>query len=219
MSFWGATVITRLLSAFGPVGAWFVKIVWGGFVVNQATLTRFFALHFLLPLAGLVLILAHVYFLHHKGSSTPAGTNIIFLRFIYYFVTKDLVGFLLFMLVLGRFVFFSPTFFLDGENRIYANPIVTPLHIVPEWYFLFAYCILKSIESKIGGVLALGVRVLLIPILRHLPGFGGGHKLKVFFLIGSFIILTALGGYELGPYFLGLARVARVVYFSIILIL
>jgi len=210
-------VITRLLRAFGPVGAWFVKIVWGGFVVRQATLTRFFALHFLIPLAGFVLILAHVYFLHHKGSSTPAGPNIVFVGFMYYFVTKDLVGFLALVLVIGSFVFFNPTFFLDGENRIYANPMVTPLHIVPEWYFLFAYCILKSIESKIGGVLALGVRVLLIPALSYLPGFGDFHKVKVFLLMVSFIILTALGGYELGPYFLGLARVARVVYFGAML--
>merc|ERR1719150_2983948 len=114
---------------------------------------------------------------------------------------------------------FCTTFFLDGENRINANPMVTPLHIVPEWYFLFAYCILKSIESKIGGVLALGVRVLLIPALSYLPGLGGMHKVKVFLLIRSFIILTALGGYELGPYFLGLARVASVVYFGAILTL
>ena len=192
-------------------------MVWGGFVVRQATLTRFFALHFLIPLAGFVLILAHVYFLHHKGSSTPAGPNIVFVGFMYYFVTKDLVGFLALVFVIGSFVFFHPTFFLDGENRIYANPMVTPLHIVPEWYFLFAYCILKSIESKIGGVLALGVRVLLIPALRYLPGFGDFHKVKVFFLMVSFIILTALGGYELGPYFLGLARAARVVYFGAML--
>merc|ERR1712177_82307 len=135
-------------------------IVWGGFVVRQATLTRFFALHFLIPLAGFVLILAHVYFLHHKGSSTPAGPNVVFVGFMYYFVTKDLVG-----------------------------------------------------------VLALGVRVLLIPILRYLPGVGGMHKVKVFLLIRSFIVLTALGGYELGPYFLGLARVARVVYFGAMLTL
>ena len=188
-------------------------------MVRQATLTRFFALHFLIPLAGFVLILAHVYFLHHKGSSTPAGPNIVFVGFMYYFVTKDLVGFLALVFIIRSFVFFNPTFFLDGENRINANPMVTPLHIVPEWYFLFAYCILKSIESKIGGVLALGVRVLLIPALRYLPGLGGIHKVKVFFLMSSFIILTALGGYELGPYFLSLARVARVVYFGVILTL
>nr|YP_009350817.1 cytochrome b [Trichotermes ducis]AQP27834.1 cytochrome b [Trichotermes ducis] len=168
MSFWGATVITNLLSAIPYVGKEVVQWVWGGFAVDNATLTRFFALHFLMPfvIAGMVLI--HLLFLHQTGSNNPLGLNknTDKIPFHPYFTVKDIVGFAVMIMALTVLTLKEPYILSDPDNFTPANPLVTPVHIQPEWYFLFAYAILRSIPNKLGGVIAL---VMSIAILFIMP--------------------------------------------------
>nr|QWB85714.1 cytochrome b [Chlorophorus diadema diadema] len=168
MSFWGATVITNLLSAIPYVGTSIVQWVWGGFAVDNATLTRFFAFHFLFPFIVTALVMIHLLFLHQTGSSNPLGTksNIDKLPFHPYFSFKDIVGFLVMTLILSTLTLSQPYLLGDPDNFTPANPLVTPVHIQPEWYFLFAYAILRSIPNKLGGVIAL---VMSIAILYSMP--------------------------------------------------
>nr|AIY62125.1 cytochrome b [Termitogeton planus] len=168
MSFWGATVITNLLSAVPYVGKELVQWVWGGFAVDNATLTRFFALHFLLPFAITAMVMAHLIFLHQTGSNNPMGLhkNMDKIPFHPYFTTKDLVGFTIMMMTLTTLTLKEPYILSDPDNFTPANPLVTPVHIQPEWYFLFAYAILRSIPNKLGGVLAL---IMSISILFTMP--------------------------------------------------
>nr|AHA82036.1 cytochrome b [Aegypius monachus] len=174
MSFWGATVITNLFSAIPYIGQTLVEWTWGGFSVDNPTLTRFFALHFLLPfvIAGLTLI--HLTFLHESGSNNPLGiiSNCDKIPFHPYFSFKDILGFMLMLLPLTTLALFSPNLLGDPENFTPANPLVTPPHIKPEWYFLFAYAILRSIPNKLGGVLALAASVLILLLIPFL------HKSK-----------------------------------------
>jgi len=176
MSFWGATVITNLASAVPYVGDEIVFWLWGGFSVSNATLTRFFTLHFLLPFILAALRGAHLLFLHQTGSSNPLGLNRDLDKspFHPYFSLKDAFGFLSFrgLLLLIRFI--HPWDLGDPENFIPANPIVTPVHIQPEWYFLFAYAILRSIPRKLGGVVALVLSVIILGIIP----FYGARKFK-----------------------------------------
>nr|AGQ50314.1 cytochrome b [Strix leptogrammica] len=171
MSFWGATVITNLFSAIPYIGQTLVEWAWGGFSVDNPTLTRFFALHFLLPflIAGLTLI--HLTFLHDSGSNNPLGisSDCDKIPFHPYFSMKDTLGLAFMLLPLMTLALFSPNLLGDPENFTPANPLITPPHIKPEWYFLFAYAILRSIPNKLGGVLALAASVLillLIPLLH-----------------------------------------------------
>nr|QWB85675.1 cytochrome b [Mantitheus pekinensis] len=168
MSFWGATVITNLISAIPYLGTSIVQWLWGGYAVDNATLTRFFALHFLLPFIVTALVMIHLLFLHQTGSNNPLGTNsnIDKLPFHPYFSFKDLVSFLITIFMLTFLTLSNPYLLGDPDNFIPANPLVTPVHIQPEWYFLFAYAILRSIPNKLGGVLAL---VLSIMILYTVP--------------------------------------------------
>nr|ASM41846.1 cytochrome b [Chlorophorus simillimus] len=168
MSFWGATVITNLLSAIPYLGTSIVQWVWGGFAVDNATLTRFFAFHFLFPFIVTALVMIHLLFLHQTGSNNPLGTksNIDKLPFHPYFSFKDIVGFLIMMLILSSLTLCQPYMLGDPDNFTPANPLVTPVHIQPEWYFLFAYAILRSIPNKLGGVIAL---VMSIAILYTMP--------------------------------------------------
>lgn len=168
ISFWGATVITNLLSAIPIVGNELVQWVWGGFALNNATLTRFFALHFLLPFIILAASIVHILFLHQTGSNNPLGISrqLEKIPFHPYFTFKDIVGFRIILIALIALVLINPNILTDPENFTPANPIVTPPHIQPEWYFLFAYAILRSIPNKLGGVLAL---VLSVAILFTLP--------------------------------------------------
>lgn len=168
ISFWGATVITNLLSAIPYLGSVIVQWLWGGFAVDNATLTRFFALHFLLPFVVIALTIIHLLFLHQTGSNNPLGINrnIDKIPFHPYFSIKDLVGYII---IISRLVILSlqrPYLLGDPDNFTPANPLVTPVHIQPEWYFLFAYAILRSIPNKLGGVIAL---VISIAILFFLP--------------------------------------------------
>lgn len=172
MSFWGATVITNLASAIPIVGGEIVFWLWGGFSVGNATLTRFFTLHFLFPFILAAIRAIHLLFLHETGSSNPLGLNRNFDKspFHPYFSVKDYLGGVVFFRLFTYICFQAPWDIGDPENFIAANPIVTPVHIQPEWYFLFAYAILRSIPRKLGGVIAL---VLSVAALGVLPFYGG----------------------------------------------
>lgn len=202
ISFWGATVITNLLSAIPYIGKMLVEWVWGGFAVDNATLTRFFALHFLLPFAIIGLAILHLLFLHETGSNNPLGLNRDGEKvpFHSYYTFKDLVGFLLVIFFLTILALFSPQLLTDPENFIPANPLVTPVHIQPEWYFLFAYAILRSIPNKLGGVLGLAGSVVILFILpfSHQGKFRSTafypiNQVLFWSYIGIFFILTWIG--------------------------
>nr|YP_004857859.1 cytochrome b [Panulirus homarus]AEO50357.1 cytochrome b [Panulirus homarus] len=168
MSFWGATMITNLFSAIPYVGTELVQWIWGGFSVTNATLTRFFTLHFLLPFVVMALSGIHIVFLHQSGSGNPLGISSQpdKVPFHPYFSFKDLVGFIVLLTLLVMITLLDPYLLGDPDNFIPANPMSTPAHIQPEWYFLFAYAILRSIPNKMGGVIAL---VLLVAIIMILP--------------------------------------------------
>nr|ADK97579.1 apocytochrome b [Peripatoides sp. DVL-2010] len=170
MSFWGATVITNLLSAIPYIGIMIVQWLWGGFTIDNATLTRFFSLHFIMPFMIIGLVIIHLFFLHISGSNNPIGLKSDFdkISFHPYFTIKDLFGMLIFMFLLLMLILLLPFMLSDPENYIPANPLVTPIHIQPEWYFLFAYAILRSIPNKLGGVIAL---IMSISILFFMPFF------------------------------------------------
>nr|QRW36317.1 cytochrome b [Hydroporus brevis] len=167
MSFWGATVITNLLSAIPYLGNMLVEWVWGGFAVDNATLTRFFTIHFLLPFIIIALVIIHLLFLHQTGSNNPLGTNSNMdkIPFHPYFSFKDIMGFTILVMMLTFITLINPYMLSDPDNFIPANPLVTPIHIQPEWYFLFAYAILRSIPNKLGGVIALLMSILILIIL------------------------------------------------------
>ena len=158
MSFWGATVITNLISAVPFVGDTVVGWLWGGFSVDNPTLNRFFSLHYILPFVIVAMVLVHLVLLHQNGSSNPLGvdSSVDRVSFYPYFYVKDLFGVILLFIMFSFFVFFSPNALGHPDNYIPANPMVTPAHIVPEWYFLPFYAILRSIPHKLGGVVAMG---------------------------------------------------------------
>nr|QRW36382.1 cytochrome b [Nebrioporus canaliculatus] len=167
MSFWGATVITNLLSAIPYLGTMLVQWVWGGFAVDNATLTRFFTIHFILPFIIIALVMIHLLFLHQTGSNNPLGTNSNMdkIPFHPYFTFKDIMGFTIMIMLITILTLMNPYLLGDPDNFIPANPLVTPIHIQPEWYFLFAYAILRSIPNKLGGVIALLMSILILMIL------------------------------------------------------
>nr|AWU48997.1 cytochrome b [Mesohomotoma hibisci] len=164
MSFWGATVITNLLSAIPYLGEMMVMWLWGGFAVDNPTLNRFFTLHFIMPFILTIIIIFHLVFLHETGSSNPLGlnSNIDKVPFFPYFVVKDLMGYFMFFFFFLILLMFYPYILNDPDNFIPANPMNTPLHIQPEWYFLFAYSILRAIPNKLGGVIALVSSILIL---------------------------------------------------------
>nr|YP_010835935.1 cytochrome b [Cunedda sp. 1 SJ-2023a]WGC89454.1 cytochrome b [Cunedda sp. 1 SJ-2023a] len=167
MSFWGATVITNLLSAIPYIGMTLVNWLWGGFAVDNATLSRFFSLHFMLPFIISMMIIIHLFFLHTTGSNNPIGlnSNMDKIPFHPYFSIKDVVGFMIILTMLLITNLLEPYMLSDPDNFVHANPMVTPIHIQPEWYFLFAYAILRSVPNKLGGVLALFLSILILSIL------------------------------------------------------
>jgi len=167
MSFWGATVITNLFSAIPFVGESIVLWLWGGFSVDNPTLMRFFIFHFITPFIIAAVSLSHLFFLHKNGSGSNIGVsdNVFFMSFYPYFYVKDLFGFFIFVLFFSYFVFFNPNYLGHPDNYIPANPLVTPAHIVPEWYFLPFYAILRSIPDKLLGVIAMFASILILFLL------------------------------------------------------
>nr|WCI19177.1 cytochrome b [Fejervarya limnocharis]WCI19190.1 cytochrome b [Fejervarya limnocharis] len=227
MSFWGATVITNLLSAAPYIGNDLVQWIWGGFSVDNATLTRFFSFHFVFPFAIAGASMIHLLFLHQTGSSNPTGLNqnLDKVPFHPYFSYKDLLGFVILIGLLATLSTFAPNLLGDPDNFTPANPLVTPPHIKPEWYFLFAYAILRSIPNKLGGVLALLFSILilfLMPILHTSKQrsliFRPFAKILFWSLIADIFILTWIGGQPVEDPFITIGQVASVVYFLIFLL-
>nr|Q8SJK5.1 RecName: Full=Cytochrome b; AltName: Full=Complex III subunit 3; AltName: Full=Complex III subunit III; AltName: Full=Cytochrome b-c1 complex subunit 3; AltName: Full=Ubiquinol-cytochrome-c reductase complex cytochrome b subunit [Glyptemys muhlenbergii]AAL74311.1 cytochrome b [Glyptemys muhlenbergii]ABF55955.1 cytochrome b [Glyptemys muhlenbergii] len=228
MSFWGATVITNLLSAVPYIGNTLVQWIWGGFSVDNATLTRFFTFHFLLPFTIMGMTMVHLLFLHETGSNNPTGlnSNTDKIPFHPYFSYKDLLGLILMLAFLLTLTLFYPNLLGDPDNFTPANPLSTPPHIKPEWYFLFAYAILRSIPNKLGGVLALLLSIL---VLFLMPTLHTSKQRTIQFrpltqtlfwsFIANLMVLTWIGGQPVENPFITIGQVASILHFLILLIL
>jgi ubiquinol-cytochrome c reductase cytochrome b subunit len=223
MSLWGATVITNLMSAIPWIGQDIVEFIWGGFSVNNATLNRFFALHFVLPFVLAALALMHLIALHDSaGSGNPLGVsgNYDRLPFHPYYIFKDLITIFLFIIVLSIFVFFMPNILGDSENYVMANPMQTPPAIVPEWYLLPFYAILRSIPNKLLGVIAMFaaiVALLIMPFsdlskLRGIP-FRPLSKITFYIFVANFLILMQLGAKHVESPFIEFGQISTGLYF------
>nr|YP_010890854.1 cytochrome b [Ceriagrion auranticum]WJK72291.1 cytochrome b [Ceriagrion auranticum] len=221
MSFWGATVITNLLSAIPYLGTMLVQWVWGGFAVDNATLTRFFTFHFVLPFIVAAATMVHLLFLHQTGSNNPMGLNSDSdkIPFHPYFSWKDVVGFLMLIMFLVILSLVNPYMLGDPDNFIPANPLVTPVHIQPEWYFLFAYAILRSIPNKLGGVIAL---VMSIAILFIMPIYQSKFRGLQFYpinqmlywsMVSTVVLLTWIGARPVEDPYIITGQILTVVYF------
>lgn len=226
ISFWAATVITNLLSAIPYLGVILVEWVWGGFSVGNSTLTRFFAFHFILPFIILFLVIIHLFFLHKSGSRNPLGSNRNFDKIVFhpYFSIKDLFGYFIWGIFFIIICLNIPYIFMDVENFIPSNPIVTPVHIQPEWYFLFAYAILRSIPRKIGGVVALLLSILVLYLFPFIYNrnirstyFYPVVKFSFWIFVVNIIILTWVGACEVETPFIEIGKIFRFLYFFIYL--
>nr|QOW83859.1 cytochrome b [Austinograea sp. PX-2020] len=227
MSFWGATVITNLFSAIPYVGTDLVQWIWGGFSVDNATLTRFFTFHFILPFIAAAASLIHILFLHQTGANNPLGisSQIDKLPFHPYFTFKDIVGFIVMLSILLLLSLLNPYLLGDPDNFIPANPLVTPIHIQPEWYFLFAYAILRSIPNKLGGVIALVASVMILMILpfSHVSQFRSLtfyplNQIMFWFLVAILLLLTWIGARPVEDPYIITGQILTILYFSFFLI-
>nr|YP_009115175.1 cytochrome b [Macaca nigra]AHG99124.1 cytochrome b [Macaca mulatta lasiotus]WDA96338.1 cytochrome b [Macaca mulatta]AIZ96101.1 cytochrome b [Macaca nigra]WDA97729.1 cytochrome b [Macaca mulatta]WDA97742.1 cytochrome b [Macaca mulatta] len=228
MSFWGATVITNLLSAIPYIGTDLVQWIWGGYAIDSPTLTRFFTLHFILPFIIIALTTVHLLFLHETGSNNPCGISSDSDKIVFhpYYTIKDILGLVLLLFILATLTLLSPNLLNDPDNYIPADPLNTPPHIKPEWYFLFAYTILRSIPNKLGGVLALFLSIFILAAIPML------HKSKqqsmmfrplsqfLFWLLMTILLtLTWIGSEPVTQPLTTIGQVASMMYFITILIL
>nr|UZT67790.1 cytochrome b [Acanthobdella peledina] len=222
MSFWGATVITNLLSTFPYIGKILVEWIWGGYAVDNATLNRFFSIHFLLPFMITGMVMIHFMYLHQTGSSNPLGINSDSDRvpFHSYYSTKDFIGFTMTMSTLFIMSLFIPNIFSDPDNFILASSSVTPTHIKPEWYFLWVYAILRSVPNKFGGVLAAfsGILIMLcIPFMfpsNKIPlPFYPNMKISFWLFIMCFMMLTWVGGQPVEAPYIIIGQISTLMYF------
>nr|WDR47307.1 cytochrome b [Parnassius mercurius] len=227
MSFWGATVITNLLSAIPYLGTMLVNWIWGGFAVDNATLTRFYSFHFLFPFIILMLTMIHLLFLHQTGSNNPLGinSNLDKIPFHPFFTFKDLIGFIIMLTLLIMLTLTNPYLLGDPDNFIPANPLVTPIHIQPEWYFLFAYAILRSIPNKLGGVIALIMSILILIILpftfnKKIQGiqFYPINQMLFWSMMSIIILLTWIGARPVEDPYIITGQLLTILYFSYFLI-
>lgn len=226
ISYWAATVITNLLSTVPGLGQVLVEWVWGGFAVANPTLTRFFALHYLLPFLVTVLVILHIFYLHSYGSSNPLGVSSAGYKvsFHYYYSVKDLFGYLVFIFIFLVVTLKYGYIFIDAENFVPANPLVTPKHIQPEWYFLFAYAILRSIPSKLGGVLGLLLSVLVLflfsvnstNLLFRGVLYSPLARFTFWSLVRVFLLLTWLGSCPAEAPYTDVSMLCTLLYFFLI---
>jgi ubiquinol-cytochrome c reductase cytochrome b subunit len=228
MSFWGATVITNLASAIPVVGEPIVQWLWGGFSVDNATLNRFFSLHYLLPFLIVGLVIVHLSLLHTNGSNNPLGINknVDTVSFYPYFYVKDLFAFLALVAFFSFFVFFYPNTLGHADNYIPANPLVTPAHIVPEWYFLPFYAILRSIPDKLGGVVAMVGAILILAVLPIIntseirsSKFRPIYGIAYWFLVSDFLLLGWIGQKPVETPYIEVGQVATAFYFLFFIVL
>jgi len=230
MSFWGATVITNLFTAIPVVGESIATWLWGGFAVGEPTLNRFFALHYLLPFVIVAIVMLHLVALHHHGSNNPTGVDVKSekdtIPFHPYYTIKDFVGFGVYFILFSYLVFFAPNSLGHPDNYIPADPMVTPAHIVPEWYFLPFYAILRAIPSKLGGVIAMFGAILILfalPWLDKCKVRSGSYRtwFKPFFwmFVADCILLKYVGGQPPEGIYILLGRFATLYYFAHFLVI
>ena len=222
ISLWGATVITNLFSAIPYIGPSFVAWVWGGFSVRDPTLNRFFSFHFILPFVLVALTIIHLLFLHQTGSNNPLGIsrNSDKIPFHIYYTSKDILGFIIVLIILINFCLISPSLLIDPDNFLIANPLSTPIHIKPEWYFLWAYAILRAIPNKLGGVVALAIAILILFIIPFNNSIHKGiqfyfcNQILFWLFLSNFFILTWLGRCPVESPFDWISLLATFFYFS-----
>lgn len=227
ISFWGATVITNLLSAIPYLGTILVNWIWGGFAVDNATLTRFYTFHFLLPFILAIITIIHLLFLHQTGSNNPLGINrnLDKIPFHPFFTFKDLIGFIILIFILIMLTLTNPYLLGDPDNFIPANPLVTPVHIQPEWYFLFAYAILRSIPNKLGGVIGLVISILILIILpftfnKKIQGiqFYPINQIMFWSIVIIIVLLTWIGARPVEDPYIITGQLLTFLYFSYFII-
>lgn len=227
ISYWGATVITNLISTIPYIGNIIVIWIWGGFSINNATLNRFFSLHFILPFIIIIIIILHLYFLHTTGSNNPLGVNSNFnkIPFHLYYTIKDFLGFLISLSIFSIIILQYPYILRDPDNFTPANPLRTPPHIQPEWYFLFAYAILRSIPNKLGGVLALLFSIIILYFLPLINSkiiyitFNPLIQLLYWLFINNFILLTWTGIQLIETPFNQIRQFLSIIYFIFFILL
>jgi ubiquinol-cytochrome c reductase cytochrome b subunit len=230
MSYWGATVITNLFSAIPLVGESIVTWLWGGFSIDNPTLNRFFALHYLLPFIIVALVMLHLIALHRHGSNNPKGIDVKSdkdtIPFHPYYTVKDLFGFGIYFLIFAFFIFYQPNYLGHPDNYIPANPLVTPPHIVPEWYFLPFYAILRAVPSKLGGVLLMFSSIIILFFLPWLDrskvrsaNYRPMYRIAFWIFIVDGLILGYMGGKPPEEPYLTISRIAAAYYFFHFLIL
>nr|YP_010146571.1 cytochrome b [Phrynocephalus nasatus]QQO99810.1 cytochrome b [Phrynocephalus nasatus] len=228
MSFWAATVITSMISTIPYLGDPIIQWIWGGFAVNEPTLTRFFTFHVITPFIISAFAAIHLMFLHDTGSNNPTGlsSTIDMIPFHPYFSFKDILGMSMMLMLFTAVTLLAPNLLMESENFRQASPLTTPAHIKPEWYFLFAYTILRSIPNKLGGTLALIASIMILASLptTHLSkqrtmAYRPTSQIMFWIFISNIFILTWVGGQPVRYPTIELGQTASLIYFSMLIAL